>query len=366
MEQRQLGRSGLSVSVLSFGTMTVGGRDRFQNMGNLGVDEVTRMLDLCQEAGLTVIDTADLYSFGEAESVLGQALAGRRDKFVIVTKAFMRVGPGVHDVGLSRKHLVAACEASLRRLRTDYVDVYMAHDPDLFVPVEETVRAFDDLIRSGKVRYVGCSNHSAWMVMKAIGVAERQGLSRYVCQEVNYSLVNRDIEHELIPMGLDQGVGVMAWSPLHYGLLSGKFRRDARPAETRLNQLDAPGTIDLERVYRIVDVLVAIAEARGVSVAQVALNWVVSKPGVSTVILGARNEAQLKDNLAAASWQLTAEEVARLDEVSALPEPYPYWHQHKFGLERNPRLPSTRVADWTSDLSRSRAEAAGVQHARKP
>jgi aryl-alcohol dehydrogenase-like predicted oxidoreductase len=365
MEQRLLGRSGLSVSVLSFGTMTVGGKDRFAKMGSLGVPEVARLLDLCEDAGLTVIDTADLYSFGAAEEVLGEALAGRRERFVVVTKAFMRVGTGAHDVGLSRKHLVAACEASLRRLRTDYVDVYMAHDPDLFVPVDETMRAFDDLVRAGKVRYIGCSNHSAWQVMKALAVSERYGLARYICQEVNYSLVSRDVEHELVPMGLDQGVGIMAWSPLHYGLLTGKFRRDARPSETRLNELEAPGSVDLERLYRIVDVLVDIAAARGVTPPQVALNWVISRPAVSTVIIGARNESQLRDNLAAATWRLAPDEIAALDDVSALPEPYPYWHQHKFGLERNPRVPPARVSDWTSDVWKSRADAAQVQHVKK-
>ena len=343
MEQRLLGSSGLSVSVLSFGTMTIGGRDRFQHMGNLGVAETTRMLDICAEAGVTLIDTADMYSFGGAEEILGEALAGRRQQFAIVTKVFMRVGQGPHDVGLSRKHIVEGCEASLRRLRTDYVDVYMCHEPDQFVPVEETLRAFDDLVTQGKVRYIGCSNHSGWHVMKALAAAERHHRARYICQQVNYSLVSRDVEHELIPMGLDQGIGVMAWSPLHFGLLSGKFRRDARPSETRLNQLDAPGTVDLERLYRIVDVLLDIGGQRSVSPAQVALNWVLQKPRVDTVILGARNEDQLRDNLAAATWRLTAEEMKRLDEVSALPEPYPYWHQHKFGIERNPRIPTLRA-----------------------
>jgi aryl-alcohol dehydrogenase-like predicted oxidoreductase len=365
MQQRLLGNSGLSMSVLSFGTMTVGGRDRFQNMGNLGVAETSRMLDLCLDAGLTVIDTADLYSFGAAEEVLGEALKGRRDQFVLVTKAFMRMGEGAHDVGLSRKHLIAACEASLRRLRTEYVDVYMAHDPDIFVPAEETARAFDDLVSAGKVRYIGCSNHSAWHVMKALGVSERRGYVRYVCQEVNYSLIARDVEHELVPMGLDQGVGIMAWSPLHYGLLSGKFRRGERPAETRLNAIDAPGTIDFERVYRIVDVLTEIANDRGVTPAQVAINWVISKPCVTTTIIGARNEQQLCDNLAAASWTLTVEEVTRLDEVSALPEPYPYWHQHKFGLERNPRVPHVHDQPWRADVSKSRDEATQVTHTKK-
>lgn len=312
-------------------------------MGNLGVQDTTRMLDICRDAGVTMIDTADLYSFGGAEEILGEALQGRRHEFVLVTKVFMRVGPGAHDVGLSRKHIIEGCEASLRRLRTDYIDLYLCHEPDQFVPVEETLGAFDHLVRQGKVRYIGCSNHSGWHVMKALAVSARDGFARYVTQQVNYSLISRDIEHELVPMGLDQGVGVMAWSPLHAGLLSGKFRRDARPAETRLNALDAPGTIDFERVYRIVDVLVEIAQARRVTPAQVALNWVMNKPCVDTVVLGARNEEQLRDNLSAATWKLGAEEMTRLDDVSALPEPYPYWHQHKFGLERNPRVPALRA-----------------------
>ncbi len=328
--------------MLSFGTMTVGGRDRFGKMGSLDVPQTARILDICQEAGLTTIDTANMYSFGGAEEILGEALKGRRDQFVLVSKAFMRVGPGPHDTGLSRKHLIAACEASLRRLQTDYLDLYMGHEPDMFVPVEETLRAFDDLVSQGKVRYVGSSNHSAWHVMKALAASDRHGLARYVCQQVNYSLLGRDIEHEIVPLGLDQGLGIMAWSPLHAGLLTGKFRRGVRPDVSRLNELDAPGTIDYERVYRIVDVLLAMAEERNVTAAQVAINWVLSKPGVDTVILGARHEAQLRDNLAAATWRLTADDVARLDAVSALPEPYPQWHQHKFGIERNPRLPGTR------------------------
>jgi len=337
MEQRLLGSSGLSVSALSFGTMTIGGRDRFQHMGTVGAAEASRMLDICAEAGVNLIDTADMYSFGGAEEILGEVLQGRRQRFVLVTKVFMRVGQGAHDVGLSRTHIIEGCEASLRRLRTDYLDMYMCHEPDQFVPVEETLRAFDDLVSQGKVRYIGCSNHSAWHVMKALAASERNRFARYICQQVNYSLVSRDVEHELVPMGRDQGVGIMAWSPLHFGLLTGKFRRDARPSETRLNQLDAPGTVDLERVYRIVDVLIEIAEQRSVSPAQVALNWVMHKRRVDTVILGARNEEQLRDNLASATWRLDATEMARLDEVSALPEPYPYWHQHKFGVERNPR-----------------------------
>jgi aryl-alcohol dehydrogenase-like predicted oxidoreductase len=343
MQQRLLGNSGLHVSIFGFGTMTVGGKDRFANMGSLGVTETSRMLDICTDAGATLIDTADLYSFGGAEEILGEVLKHRREHFVLATKVFMRMGPGIHDVGLSRKHVIAACEASLRRLRTDYIDLYMAHDPDMLTPVEETLRAFDELVSQGKVRYIGCSNHSAWQMMKALSVSERHGYARYISQEINYSLLGRDAEHELIPLGLDQGIGVMAWSPLGYGLLTGKWRRDSRPSETRLNSLEAPGTLDQERLYRIVDVLLEIANERNVSAAQVALNWVASKPCVSTVLIGARNEQQLRDNLAAASWSLTAEEVARLDAASATPEPYPNWHHRRFGAERNPQLPSIRT-----------------------
>ena len=343
MEQRRFGNSGLSVSVLSFGTMTIGGRDRFAKMGNLGVKETSRILDVCRDAGVTTIDTADAYSFGGAEEILGEALQGRRDDFVLVTKVFSRLGTGPHDIGLSRKHLIQGCEASLRRLKTDYIDLYISHQPDMLVSIEETMRAFDDLVTQGKVRYIGCSNNSAWQVMKALAASDRLGLTRYMCQQVNYNLVARDVEHEIIPLGLDQSLGLMAWSPLHAGLLSGKFRRDApRPSVSRLNELDVPGTVDFDRLYRIVDKLADIGRARDVSPARVALNWVMNKPGVDTVIIGARDEAQLRDNLAAADFQLSGEEMAALDEVSALPEPYPLWHQHKFGIERNPRLPGTR------------------------
>ena len=343
MEQRRFGNSGLSVSALSLGTMTIGGRDRFGKMGNLGVPETTRFLDICRDAGVTTIDTADVYSFGASEEILGQALQGRRDDFVLATKAFMRLGTGPHDIGLSRKHLTKACEDSLRRLRTDYIDLYIGHQPDMLVSIEETMRAFDDLVTQGKIRYAGCSNNSAWQVMKALAVSDRYGLTRYVCQQVNYNLIARDVEHEIVPLALDQSVGLMAWSPLHAGLLSGKFRKGApRPSVSRLNELEVPGTVDFERVYRIVDKLAEIASARGATPAQVALNWVMNKPGVDTVIIGARDEAQLRDNLAAAAWRLTGEEMLALDGVSTLPEPYPMWHQHKFGVERNPRLPSSR------------------------
>jgi aryl-alcohol dehydrogenase-like predicted oxidoreductase len=313
-------------------------------MGTLGVSETKRILDVCRDAGVTTIDTADVYSHGASEEIIGEALQGRREDFVLVTKSFMRLGTnGPHDTGLSRKYLMKACDASLRRLKTDYIDLYISHEPDMLVPLEETMRAYDDLVTQGKVRYVGCSNNSAWQVMKSIAVSDRLGLVRYICQQVNYNLIARDVEHEIIPLGLDQGIGLMAWSPLHAGLLSGKFRRDApRPSVSRLNELDVPGTVDFDRVYRIVDQLIEIGRDHNATPAQVALNWVMNKPGVDTVIIGARDEAQLRDNLAAASWRLSADEMTALDDVSALPEPYPMWHQHKFGIERNPRLGGSR------------------------
>jgi aryl-alcohol dehydrogenase-like predicted oxidoreductase len=337
MEYRLLGASGLEVSVLSFGTMTLGGEGRFAAMGNVQVEEAQRHIDVCMEAGVNLFDTADVYSFGKSEEVLGQALGARRKEIVLATKCFARVEPGTNKVGLTRRHILEACESSLRRLGTDYIDLYQAHNFDSLTPLDETLRAFEDLVRAGKIRYAGCSNYSGWQLMKAHSISDRLGIPRYISQQINYSLLARDAEHELVPAGLDQRTGIMAWSPLQFGLLSGKFRRgQTKPAESRLNTLDAPGTFDEERIYRIVDALAEIAERRAVSISQVALNWVLRKPGVDTVIIGARNEHQLSDNLASASWALTEAEVESLDEVSALPLPYPYWHQQKFAGDRNP------------------------------
>ena len=334
----------MSVSSLSLGTMTFGGRGRQTAMGALGVEQASRLIDIAIDHGVTLFDTADIYSEGLAEEVLGAALKGRRQNVQVASKAFSRMGPGPNDLGLSRHHLMEACEASLRRLGTDYIDLYQAHSMDSITPMEETLGAFDALVRQGKVRYIGCSNFSAWQSMKAAAISERNGLARYVSQQIHYSLLVRDAEFELIPMGLDQGVGVMAWSPLLFGLLSGKIRRDApQPTEGRLVALGAPIVVDWERLYRIVDVMLAIAGERGVTPPQVAINWVRGKPGVDTVILGARNEAQLRDNLASASWALRAEEMARLDDASAIPEPYPYWHQQKWAGARNPRRPAKRA-----------------------
>ncbi|MGD0772713.1 MAG: aldo/keto reductase [Candidatus Solibacter sp.] len=337
MEYRLLGASGLEVSVLSFGTMTLGGEGRFAAMGNVQAEEARRLVEVCIQAGVNLFDTADIYSLGRSEEVLGQALGAHRKDIVLATKAFAGLEPGTNKAGLSRRHLLEACEASLRRLGTDYIDLYQAHNFDSLTPLDETLRAFDDLIRAGKIRYAGCSNYAGWHLMKALSISDRLGIHRYISQQINYSLLARDAENELVPLGLDQRIGIMAWSPLQFGLLSGKFRRgQAKPTESRLNSLDAPGTIDEERLYKIVDVLAGIAAQRGVSISQVALNWVTRKPGVDTVIIGARNEQQLRDNLAAAAWTLTEAEVESLDEVSALPLPYPRWHHQKFAGDRNP------------------------------
>jgi len=337
MEYRLLGASGLQVSVLSFGTMTLGGEGRFAAMGTVQAEEARRQVEICIEAGVNLFDTADIYSFGKSEQVLGEALGARRKDIVLATKCFVGLEPGTNKSGLSRRHILEACEASLRRLGTDYIDLYQAHNFDSLTPLDETLRAFEELVRSGKVRYFGCSNYSGWQLMKALSISDRLGIPRYISQQINYSLLARDAEHELVPAGVDQRTGIMAWSPLQFGLLSGKFRRgQTKPAESRLNSVDAPGTIDEERLYRIVDALAEISARREVSVSQVALNWVMRKPGVDTVIIGARNEEQLRDNLASASWALSDAEVQRLDEVSGLPLPYPYWHQQKFAADRNP------------------------------
>jgi aryl-alcohol dehydrogenase-like predicted oxidoreductase len=337
MEYRLLGASGLEVSVLSFGTMTLGGEGRFAAMGNVQVEEARRHVEICMDAGVNLFDTADIYSFGKSEEVLGQALGARRKEIVLATKCFARIAPGTNKTGLSRRYIMEACEQSLRRLGTDYIDLYQAHNFDSLTPLDETLRAFDDLTTAGKIRYAGCSNYSGWQLMKALSIADRLLIRRYISQQINYSLVARDAERELVPAGLDQRIGIMAWSPLQFGLLSGKFRRgQPRPSESRLNSLDVPGAVDEDRLYKVVDVLAEIAGQRGVSISQVALNWVTRKPGVDTVIMGARNEQQLRDNLAAAGWALTEAEVERLDERSALPLPYPYWHQQKFAGDRNP------------------------------
>jgi aryl-alcohol dehydrogenase-like predicted oxidoreductase len=346
MEMRFLGSSGLRVSALAFGTMTFGGTNEFfRKVGSTQIDEARQLVDLCLEAGVNLFDTADVYSQGASEEILGQALSKRRDDVILATKVHGRMGDGPNDVGQSRHHIIRACEDSLRRLGTDYIDLYQVHGFDALTPLEETLGALDDLVRSGKVRYIGCSNYSAWHLMKALCVSERKGLERFVSQQVYYSLVARELEYELVPLSLDQGLGILVWSPLAGGFLSGKFRRgQPGPEGTRRSQRGDPGTIDEEKGYDIVDVLEEIAREHDATIAQAALNWVLHKPGVTSVIVGARTEEQLRDNLAAASWEMTEEEVQRLDEVSATPLIYPYWHQRRHNSERIPQAGGVGVS----------------------
>ena len=338
MEYRQLGYSGFKVPVLSFGTATFGGRgDFFGAWGSSGAAEASRLVDLCLEAGVTLFDTADSYSDGEAEAILGQAIAGRRDKVLISTKTTFPTGDGPNDMGSSRHYLLRSCEASLKRLGTDYIDLYHMHAFDAVTPVEETLRALDDLVTSGKVRYIGCSNFSGWHLMKSLAVSDRYGWSRYVAHQAYYSLLSREYEWELMPLAADQKVGTYVWSPLSGGYLTGKFRRgQPRPAGTRINQIGDHGpAVPEETLYRVVDALDIVAAETGKSVAQVALNWLLQRPTVASIIIGARDEAQLRQNLGAVGWNLTPVQVAVLDKASDKPMTYPYWHQSGFA-ERNP------------------------------
>ncbi len=338
MESRRLGHSGFSVPVLSFGTGTFGGSNEFfQAWGSTQSDEATRLVDICLDAGLTMFDSADIYSDGLSEKVLGHAIKGRRDKVIVSTKATFRSGPGPNDVGSSRFHIMEAVEASLRRIGTDYIDLFQLHGFDAKTPVEETLGALDDLVRAGKIRYIGCSNFSGWHLMKSLAVSDRYGLSRYVAHQAYYSLVGRDYEQELMPLGVDQGVGAVVWSPLGWGRLTGKIRRgQPLPETSRLHKTaDMGPQIPDDYLYDVIDALFAVADEVGKTVPQVALNWLLQRPTVSNVIIGARNEEQLRQNLGAVGWNLTADQVARLDKVSHRPAPYPYWHQAGFA-ERNP------------------------------
>jgi aryl-alcohol dehydrogenase-like predicted oxidoreductase len=338
MEHRYLGGSGFRVPVLSFGTGTFGGRGEFfRAWGTVEVKEASRLVDVCLDAGLTMFDSADTYSGGAAETILGEAIKGRRSQVLISTKASFRTGDGPNDVGSSRFHLIEACEAALRRLQTDHIDLFQLHGFDARTPIEETLGTLDDLVRAGKIRYVGCSNFSGWHLMKSLAVADRHNLPRYVAHQAYYSLVGRDYEWELMSLGRDQGVGAVVWSPLGWGRLTGRIRRgQPLPAESRLHKTAARGPqIQEEHLYRVVDAIDEIARETGKSVPQVALNWLTQRPTVSSVIIGARDEAQLKDNLGAIGWSLTEEQIARLDAASEQPRAYPYWHQAGYP-ERNP------------------------------
>lgn len=340
MEFRQLGKSGLKVPVLSFGTGTFGGGNEFfKAWGESGVAEATRLVDLCLDAGVNLFDTADVYSDGLSETILGKAIAGRRERVLLSTKSTFRMGTtnGANDVGSSRYHLIQACEASLKRLGTDYIDIYHLHGFDALTPIEEVLSTLNNLVVSGKVRYIACSNFSGWHLMKSLDVADRYGWPRYVGHQVYYSLIGREYEWELMPLGEDQGVGALIWSPLGWGRLTGKIRREhPLPAVSRLHKTgDLGPQVEQEYLYKVVDALDAVAKECGKSVPQVALNWLLQRPTVATIIMGARNEEQLRQNLDAAGWNLTAEQIAKLDKASDVMPIYPYWHQRGF-TERNP------------------------------
>jgi aryl-alcohol dehydrogenase-like predicted oxidoreductase len=341
MEFRQLGKSGLKVPVLSFGTGTFGGGNEFfAAWGSTEVEEARRLVDLCLEAGVNLFDTADVYSDGLSETILGKAIEGRRDRVLISTKATFRnsTSDDPNDVGSSRYHLIRACEASLRRLATDYIDIYHMHGFDALTPVEEVLSTLDNLVRSGKVRYVACSNFSGWHLMKSLDVADRYGWPRYVGHQVYYSLIGREYEWELMALGADQGVGALIWSPLGWGRLTGKIRRGhPLPKVSRLHKAgDVGPQMSDEYLYKVVDALDEVAKETGKTVPQIALNWLLQRPTVATVIMGARNEEQLRQNLGAAGWNLTADQIAKLDRASDVPPVYPYWHQRGAFAERNP------------------------------
>jgi aryl-alcohol dehydrogenase-like predicted oxidoreductase len=339
MEFRQLGGSGFKVPVLSLGTGTFGGKgDFFRGFGETDVNEAKRLVDICLESGMNMFDSADIYSGGAAEEILGAALRGRRDQVIISTKGSFRRGPGPNDTGSSRFALLRAVEASLKRLGTDYIDLYQLHGFDAVTPIEETLRTLDDLVTAGKIRYIGCSNFSGWHLMKSLAISERHGWARHVAHQAYYSLVGRDYEWELMPLAIDQKVSTIIWSPLGWGRLTGKIRRgQPLPPGTRLQSkvtADGGPQVPEEHLFRVVDALDQVAQETGKTVPQIALNWLLTRPTVANVIVGARNEEQLRQNLAAVGWNLTPEQLARLDAASSTPKAYPYWHQS--GFDRNP------------------------------
>ena len=348
MEYRQLGNSGLQISALTLGTMTFGGQGGFAKVGDTDVAGAKRQIDMCLDAGVNVIDTADVYSTGGSEEIVGQALGAKREDVLLATKVRMRMGDGPNMEGLSRHHVISGCEASLRRLRTDHIDLYQVHEWDGLTPLEETLGALQYLVDTDKVRYVGVSNYAAWQLMKTLGIAERDHLPRFVSQQIYYSLQERSAEYELVPLAADQGLGTLVWSPLAGGLLSGKYRRGQHAPEgsRHFGGWDEPPVYDEDKLYDTIDVLVEIADGHGVSAAQVALAWLLGRPTISSVIIGARTDEQLEDNLKAANLQLTDEERLRLEEVSRPPLLYPYWHQRKTAAARLSAADLTLLAPY--------------------
>ncbi|MDO9417502.1 aldo/keto reductase [Pararhizobium sp.] len=337
MEYRLLGRSGLKISALTMGTMTIGGKGKFATVGAVGLDDARRYVDMCLDAGINLIDTANVYSDGASEEIVGDILGGSRKNGVLVTtKARFPMGPGVNDRGLSRYHLIRECEASLKRLKTDVIDLYKIHEWDGLTPLEETLEALDTMVKQGKVRYIGCSNFSGWHIMKALGISAAEHRQRFISQQIHYTLEAREAEYELVPISIDQGLGILVWSPLAGGLLSGKHQRgkDAPDGTRQLAGWTEPPIRNEDRLWDIVDVLTAIGKERNVSPAQVALAWLMARPAVTSVIIGGRTEAQFKDNLAAADLVLSSDEQDRLETVSAPPILYPYWHQLRSAKDR--------------------------------
>lgn len=339
MEYRRLGGSGLKVPALTLGTGTFGGNtEMFKAWGTTDVAEATRLIDICLDHGLNMFDSADIYSKGAAEEILGQAIKGKRDQLLISTKATFRSGQGPNEVGSSRHHLIDAVEKSLKRLETDYIDLYQLHGFDAQTPVEETIRTLDDMVRAGKIRYIGCSNFSGWHLMKSLAASEKSGAERYCAHQAYYSLIGREYESELMPLALDQQVGTVVWSPLGWARLTGKIRRGQEtPSTSRMSDQknkDIAPPVDQEKLYDIIDALDEVAGQTGKSIAQVALNWLLTRPSVSSLIIGARNEEQLKQNLDVVTWQLDQSQIDKLDAVSKVQRAYPYWHQAMF--ERNP------------------------------
>ena len=338
MEYRQLGHSGLKVSVLSFGAGTFGGGNEFfRAWGSSSAEEASRLVDICLDAGVNLFDVADIYSNGLAEEVLGKAIAGKRNRLLISSKCTFRIGEGPNDVGSSRFHIIESVHNSLKRLGIDHIDVYHMHGFDASTPIDETIETLDNLVRAGKIRYIACSNFSGWHLMKSIAISEKYGWARYVAHQAYYSLVGREFEWELMPLGIDQKVATLVWSPLGWGRLTGKIRRgQPLPETSRLHKTaDYGPQVDSEYLYRVVDAIDEIAKDTGKTVPQIALNWLLQRPTIASVIMGARNEEQLRQNLASEGWNLTKEQVAKLDAASAVSPIYPYWHQRQF-VERNP------------------------------
>jgi len=348
MQYQQFGTTGLFVSRLCLGTMTFGGTGTmFSIMGALSQTEADRIVAASLEAGINFVDTANVYSAGESEIITGKALGAKRKDVILATKVYGRMGKGANDIGASRRQIVAQAEASLKRLGTDYIDLYQIHSFDSVTPLEETLGAFDDLVRQGKVRYVGCSNYYAWQIMKALGISERRGFEKFASLQAYYSLVGRDLEHEIVPFLEDQKLALMTWSPLAGGVLSGKYSRTSRANEGRRTQFDFP-PVDVEKAYDVIDVLQGVAKKHDASVAQIALGWQLHQPFVTTVIIGAKNEAQLKDNLSAVEVKLDADDLAKIDAVSKPKAIYPGWMLRGTQSDRRPG----QSRDWMA-LARS-------------